>query len=59
MVLAGAILKGNTTLSVEDTYGDTIWTRRGECILTITDHDEETLGEFDYVANITVTTWVD
>lgn len=59
VVLAGAILKGNTTLSVEDTYGDTIWTRRGECILTITDHDEETLGEFDYVANITVTTWVD
>ena len=59
VTLAGAILKGTTTLSETDLYGDTIWTRKGECILTITDYDEETQGEFDYVANITVTTWVD
>ena len=59
VTLAGGILKGNSYLLVTDTYGDTIWTRKGECILTITDYDEETQGEFDYVANITVTTWVD
>ena len=59
VTLAGSILKGNATLSVEDEYGDTTWTRKGECILTITDYDEETQGEFDYVANITVTTWID
>lgn len=59
VTLAGAILLGSSTLSNDSIYGETIWTRKGECVLTITEYDEETQGEFDYIANITVTTWID
>ena len=38
-------------------WGRTTWIRRGTCVLTIGDH-ETADGEYDYIANITVTTWV-
>lgn len=45
------------TLPTNSKWGKTTWIRKGTCVLTIGDHETED-GEYDYIANITVTTWV-
>ena len=49
--------KINSTLPTTSKWAGTTWIRRGTCVLTIGDHETED-GEYDYVANITVTTWI-
>ena len=40
-------------------FRNMIWTRSGVCSLTVLDYDTTTEGDFDYVANISITITVD
>ena len=48
-------VKKNASWGANTNYSRTFWTRSGTCSLEIFDYDHTTIGEFDYIANVTVT----